>query len=269
MCEAEPHIRASCAVVEDMKIVVAGATGSLGTKVVEAVRAAGHEPVPISRGSAADLLTGSRLVETLRGASAVIDASATSSTSAKESIGFFTTVTRNLLAAERDAGVPHHVGISIIGAAQVNANYYAGKAAQEAVLQAAPSGWSLLRTTQFHEFVVQLVAHGKVGPFQAVPKMRSQPVAAIEAAAELVAIATGEPQGMTADLAGPREERMGDLVRRYLSANGRRRPVIELSIPGTWGRGMRDGSLLPKPGARLGRQTFDEWLASRATLNLP
>lgn len=246
-----------------MKIVVAGATGSLGTQVVEAVRAAGHEPVSISRGSGADLLSGSGLTEALRGASAVIDASATSSTSTKESVEFFTTVTRNLLAAERAADVPHHVAISIIGAAKVNTNYYAGKAAQEAILRAEPGGWSLLRTTQFHEFARQLVGHGKLGPLQGVPKMRSQPIAATEVAAELVAIASGDPRGIEPDLAGPKEERMADLVRRYLAATAQRRPVIEVSIPGAWGRGMRDGSLLPKAGTRLGRQTFDEWLATQ------
>jgi uncharacterized protein YbjT (DUF2867 family) len=246
-----------------VRIVVAGATGSLGTHVVEAVRAAGHEPVSVSRNSGADLITGSGLVERLRGASAVIDASATSSTSAKGSTDFFTTVTRNLLSAEREAGVAHHVAISIVGAARIDANHYAGKAAQELILQAEPHGWSLLRTTQFHEFARQLVGHGKVGPVQVVPTMRSQPIAAAEVAAELVAIASGSPRGLVPELAGPREERMADLVRRYLAATGQRRPVIEVSIPGAWGRGMRNGSLLPTTGARLGRQTFDEWLAAQ------
>lgn len=246
-----------------MKIVVAGATGSLGTQVVDAVRAAGHEPVSISRESGADLISGSGLAEALRDASAVIDASATSSTSTTESVEFFSTVTRKLLAAERAAGVPHHVAISIIGAAKVNANYYAGKAAQEEILQAERGGWSLLRTTQFHEFAKQMVGHGKLGPFQGVPTMRSQPIAASEVAAELVAIASGDPRGIEPELAGPREERMADLVRRYLAATGQRRPVIELPLPGAWGRGMRDGSLLPQAGTRLGRQTFDEWLATQ------
>ncbi|MDQ0785187.1 SDR family oxidoreductase [Streptomyces sp. B3I8] len=247
-----------------MKIAVAGATGMLGSRVVDAVRAAGHEPVSISRGSGIDLMTGSGLAEALRGASAVVDASATSSTSAKKSTDFFSTVTRNLLAAERAAGVPHHVAVSIIGAAKVDANYYAGKAAQEKILTAAhEGGWSLLRTAQFHEFAKQLVGHGKVGPLQVVPSMRAQPVAAAEVAAELVTIAAGEPRGLGPDLAGPREERMADLVRRYLAATGQRRPVVEVSIPGAWGRGMRDGSLLPGPGARLGRQTFDEWLSEQ------
>lgn len=246
-----------------MRIVVAGATGSLGSHVVEAVRAAGHEPVSISRDSGVDLISGSGLVERLRGASAVIDASATSSTSAKESTSFFTTVTRNLLSAEREAGVPHHVAISIVGAARVDANYYAGKAAQELILQAEPHGWSLLRTTQFHEFARQLVGHGEVGPIQVAPTMRAQPIAAAEVAAELVAIASGDPRGLVPDLAGPREERMADLVRRHLAATGQRRPVLEIPIPGAWGRAMRDGSLLPTTGGRLGRQTFDEWLATQ------
>ncbi|MFD0021573.1 SDR family oxidoreductase [Streptomyces sp. NPDC058382] len=247
-----------------MKIVVAGATGTLGSHVVDAVRAAGHEPVPLSRASGTDLMTGSGLTEALRGAAAVIDVSATSSTSTKESVNFFGTVTRNLLAAERAADVPHHVTISIIGAAKVNANYYAGKAAQEEILAATgEGGYSLLRTTQFHEFAKQLVGHGKIGPLQVVPKMRAQPVAAAEVAAELVAIAAGDPRGIEPDFAGPREERMSDLVRRYLAATEQRRPVVEVALPGAWGRGMRDGSLLPKPGTRLGRQTFDEWLAGQ------
>lgn len=246
-----------------MRIVVAGATGSLGTQVVDAALAAGHEPVPVSRGSGADLMSGAGLPKALRGAAAVIDVSAPSSTATRASVSFFSTVTRNLLAAERAAGVPHHVTVSIIGAATVDAGYYAGKAAQEAILRAEPGGWSLLRTTQFHEFARQLVGHGKVGPFQAVPTMRSQPIAAAEVAAELVAMACGSPRGVVPDLAGPQEEGMADLVRRYLAATGRRRPVLELPIPGAWGRGMRDGSLVPEAGTRLGRQTFGEWLATQ------
>lgn len=246
-----------------MKIAVAGATGTLGSHVVDAVKAAGHIPVGISRASGTDLMTGSGLVEILSGCEAVIDASATTKTSTKDSVDFFTTVTRNLLTAEREAGVAHHVAISIIGAASVNANYYAGKAAQEKLLDSVSGGWSLLRTTQFHEFADQLIGHGRLGPVQGVPTMRSQPLAASEAAAELVAIATGEPQGRVPDLAGPRPERMADLVRRILVKRGLRRPVIELPLPGAWGRGMRDGSLIPKPGTRLGQMTFDDWLAER------
>jgi uncharacterized protein YbjT (DUF2867 family) len=245
-----------------MRIVVAGGIGVLGRHVADAVRAAGHDPVPVSRRSGTDLLRSEGLADLLRGASAVIDVSSTSSISTKESVRFFGTVTRNLLAAERAAGVPHHVGVSIIGAVKVPAYYYAGKALQEDILMKEQGGWSLLRTTQFHEFAAQLAARGKFGPLQIVPSMRSQPVAAAEVAVELVGIALGEPRGLEPDLAGPREESMTDMVRRYLAATGRRRPVLGVSMPGAWGRGMRDGSILPGPGAHLGRQTFEEWLVA-------
>jgi len=244
-----------------MRIVVAGATGTLGGHVADAVRTAGHDPVSVSRRSGTDLLSGEGLADLLRDASAVIDASSTSSISTKGSVRFFSTVTRNLLAAERTAGVLHHVGVSIIGAAKVPAYYYAGKAAQENILMAGQGGWSLLRTTQFHEFAAQLAGRGKVGPLQIVPSMRSQPIAAAEVAAELVGIALGEPRGLGPDLAGPREESMTDMVRRCLAAARQRRPVVGVQMPGTWGRGMRDGSILPGPDARLGSQTFEEWLA--------
>lgn len=246
-----------------MRIVVAGATGTLGRHVVDAVREAGCEPVPLSRSTGTDLVTESGLVEALDGTSAVIDASATSSTSTAASIDFFTTVTDNLLRAERTAGVPHHVAISIIGAARVRANYYAGKAAQEDLLRQREGGWSLLRTTQFHDFAEQLIGHGAVGPLQVVPTMRSQPIATDVVADELVAIATGEPQGIVPDLAGPQEENMADLVRQLLAASGRSRPVLQIPLPGAWGRGMRDGSLLPAPTARRSGPTFAQWLALR------
>lgn len=243
-----------------MRIAVAGGTGTVGRRVVDAATAAGHEPLVLRRSAGLDLLTGAGVVDAVRGADAVIDVSATSGTSAEESVRFFGTVTRNLLDAERAAGVGHHVALSVIGAAAVGANYYVGKAAQERLLMAEPGGWSLLRTTQFHEFAQQVVGHGQVGPLQVVPKMRAQPIAAAEVAAELVAIAAGTPRGVAPDLAGPQEERMADLVRRFLAAVGRSRPVLEVAIPGAWGRGMRDGSLLPAPGTRLGHQTFTEWL---------
>jgi uncharacterized protein YbjT (DUF2867 family) len=245
-----------------MRIVVAGGTGVLGRQVADAVRAAGHDPVPVSRRSGTDLLSGEGLADLLRGASAVIDASSTNTISTKESVRFFGTVTRNLLAAERAAGVPHHVGVSIIGAAKLPAYYYAGKALQENILMAEQGGWSLLRTTQFHEFAAQLAARGKAGPLQIVPSMRSQPIAAAEVAVELVGIALGKPRGLEPDLAGPRAESMTNMVRRYLAATGQRRPVVGVSMPGAWGRGMRDGSILPGPGARFGRQSFQEWLVA-------
>ncbi|MCS5713208.1 3-beta hydroxysteroid dehydrogenase [Herbiconiux sp. CPCC 205716] len=246
-----------------MKIAIAGGTGTVGKHVVVATTTAGHETVILTRATGTDLITGTGLTAALQGVDVVIDVSATSSLATRESVHFFGTVTSNLLRAERAVGVKHHIALSIVGAAKVNANYYAGKAVQEKMLHAESGGWSLLRTTQFHEFTQQLVQHGKVGPFQVVPTIRSQPIAAAEVADELVSIAAGDPRGLEPDLAGPQEERMADLVKRLLRAEGNRKPVIQIPLPGRWGRGMRDGSLLPAPGTRRGRETFAQWLESR------
>jgi uncharacterized protein YbjT (DUF2867 family) len=245
-----------------MRIAVAGGTGTVGRRVVELLRGAGHEPVVLSRAAGIDLTAGTGLAPALEGADAVIDVAGTGTLSTGASRRFFGAVTENLLAAERSAGVPHHVLLSIVGAAEVDRDYYAGKALQERIVTAAPGGWTLLRTTQFHEFAAQLAARGAVGPLRMIPAMRSRPLAAAEVAAELVALAEGAPRGAVPDLAGPREERMADLVRRYLAATGSGGRVIEFPFPGAWGRAMRDGSLLGGAGVRTGRQSFDEWLAA-------
>jgi uncharacterized protein YbjT (DUF2867 family) len=245
-----------------MRIAVAGGTGIVGRHVVESLAAAGHEPVVLTRSTGIDLVGGAGLDTALAGVDAVVDVAATATSSEKESVAFFGTVTRNLLAAEARAGVPHHVALSIIGAAASGAGYYAGKKLQEELVSASTAGWTILRAAQFHEFVTQVIPQGHLGPLQLVPAMRSQPIAAAEVGAALAEIAVGAPRGLDADLAGPREERMSAMVRRYLAATGIRRPVLEIAPPGAWWRSLRDGSLLPGPTARLGHQTFDDWLAA-------
>lgn len=247
-----------------MKVAVAGGTGTVGRHVVDALRAAGHQPVVLTRASGVDLLDGPGLADALRGIDTVVDVSSTNTASAKKSLAFFETVTRNLLSAEREAGVGHHVALSVVNAAKVPASYYAGKVAQEKMIMAEPGGWSLLRASQFHELTEVLISQGRVGPVQIVPQMRAQPIAAVEVAAELASIALGEPRGLVPDLAGPRPERVSDMVRRFLQSTGRSRPVLEVFVPGAWGRGMREGTFLPDPGTRLGKQPFDEWLKTAA-----
>jgi uncharacterized protein YbjT (DUF2867 family) len=269
-----------------MRVAVAGGTGVVGRHVVELLGAAGHDAVVLTRSTGHDLSApdaaaaatdGARpdaaapgsaparaprgLAAALDGCAAVIDVSSISTTSAAASTAFFGAVTRNLLAAERAAGVPHHLALSIVGAAAAPSAYYAGKKLQEDLVTAQPGGWSILRATQFHEFAAQMAQQGRMGPIQVVPTMRSQPVAAAEVAEELVEIALGEPRGLDRDLGGPREENMADMVRRYLAATGHKRPVLQVPLPGAWGTALRDGTLLTAPGARLGRQGFAEWLA--------
>jgi uncharacterized protein YbjT (DUF2867 family) len=246
-----------------MRIAVAGGTGAVGRHVVASLAAAGHEPIVLTRSAGVDVLSKAGLADALSGASAVIDVSSVASTSARESVRFFGTVTKNLLEAEEQAGVGHHVALSIVGAAAVNAAYYAGKKTQEDLVKASGSRWTLLRATQFHEFAAQMLQHGAVGPVQIVPSMLSQPIAAAEVGAVLAEIAVGAPRGREPDLAGPKVERMADLVRRYLRAQGSGRPVLQVPLPGAWGRSMRDGTLLPGQGARLGTQDFTSWLAEQ------
>jgi len=243
-----------------VRIAVAGGTGAVGRHVVAAARNAGHEPVVLARATGVDLITGEGL--DLSGVAAVIDVTSTGARSAEASRRFFGTVTRRLLAAEHAAGVGHHVALGIVGSREAPYDYYAGKELQEELVESAPVPWTILRATQFHEFAAQIFGQIRIGPIVLVPAMRSQPVAAREVAQRLVDLAAGAPAAHAADLAGPREERMARLSRRWARASGRRGPVLEVPVPGPWGRALRDGTLLPKPGAEIGTQTFDEWLAA-------
>jgi uncharacterized protein YbjT (DUF2867 family) len=245
-----------------MRIAVAGGTGAVGRHVVEAARSRGHEPVILSRSAGVDLESGAGLADALAGADAVIDVASVTSTSEARSVAFFEATTRHLLEAEAAAGVPHHIALSIIGVPAVPYGYYAGKARQEELVSASTGGWTILRAAQFHEFAAQMVVRGRVGPVIVCPGMRCRPIAAAEVAEALVAIAEGAPRGVDRELAGPREESMPDLVRRYLRHAGRRLPVLGVSVPGGFGRALRDGSLLPGPDAALGTETFDAWLAT-------
>lgn len=248
-----------------MRIAVAGGTGTVGRYVVDALDTGGHETLILTRSTGTDLTSGDGLAARLQGVDAVVDVTSVGTSAAATSLRFFRTVTTNLLTAGAKAGVPHHLALSIVGAAQIDAAYYAGKRVQEELVMAAEGRWTILRATQFHEFVLLLRAAGAVGPVQIVPWIVSQPVGAAEVGAALAKLATGSPAGLVPDMAGPAILRMAPLMRRYLRATGSRRPVLEVPIPGTWGRTLRDGSLLPVGTPDLGRQTFDEWLATVST----
>lgn len=246
-----------------MKLAVAGGTGAVGRHVVDRVRELGHEPVVLTRSSGHDLLTGHGLAAALAGVAAVIDVASVQTQSAAKSREFFGTVTRNLIAAESAAGVRHHVALSIIGVDRAPHAYYAGKALQEQLVEAGDVPWTILRATQFFEFAGQLLGQTTFGPVALVPATKSQPIAAREVAVRLVELATAAPAGRARDIAGPREENMAELSRRWLTANGKNTRVIEFPLPGGFGRALRDGTLLPALGtADLGAATFDEWLAA-------
>ena len=238
-----------------LTIAIAGGTGVVGRHVVDAVRESGHRAVVLSRGTGVDLTTGAGLDAALEGVDAVVDTANVSTLSADEA-----TATGNLVAGAERSGVGHVVLLSIVGIDRMPHDYYAGKVAQERVVEASRVPWTILRATQFHEFAGQLFERAKLGPLHAAPRARVQPVAAREVGARLAALAAGPAQERAADLAGPREERLDDMVKAYARRTGHRGWIPSVSLPGAQMKGMRAGYALPEPGATLGTQTFAEWL---------
>lgn len=244
-----------------MRIAVAGGTGVVGSRAVEALRADGHDPVVLSRRTGVDLTTGAGLDAALDGVDAVIDVANVTTVSAGVATRFFEAATGNLVAAAARAGVAHVVLLSIVGIDRIPHDYLAGKLAQERVVETGTLPWTILRATQFHEFAGQVFDRAKLGPLHVAPRGRVQPVAAREVGAHLAALAAGAPQGRAADLAGPREERLDEMIKAYARRTGHGGWVPSVSLPGGQMKGMRQGLGLPGPGAVLGTQTFAEWLA--------
>lgn len=240
-----------------------GGTGVVGRPVVDTLRSAGHDPVVIARSTGVDVVSGAGLGAALAGSQVLIDVSNVPTLSRAAAERFFRAATVNLLDAGSRAGVAHFVVLSIVGCDRVDLGYYMGKRLQESLVLEGPIPASVLRATQFHEFPGQLIDRSPGGPLLAVPRMRTQPVAAAEAAEALVDVALGEPAGGAGDVAGPEVHEMADLVRLVLRSRGSRRFVAPLRLPGATGKGLAGGALLPEGGARLGRQTFAQWLAAR------
>jgi uncharacterized protein YbjT (DUF2867 family) len=170
-------------------------------------------------------------------------------------------VTHSLVEAGKDAGIRHLVVLSIVGCDRA-ASYplYAGKLAQETATAASGIPFTIARTTQFHEFAKMIWIIGKRGPLHFAPRMRTQPVAVREVGDRLVQLAEGDPVAHAPEFAGPREESLIEMVRAYAKATGGG-SVVPINMRGDFGRAQRDGSLLPDPHAKLGRQTYAEWIA--------
>ena len=249
-----------------MRIAVAGGTGTVGKHVVDVVRERGHEPLVLTRSTGVDLLTSDGLADALAGVDTVIDVVSLFTQKEDEARAFFATTTRNLLDAEKTAGVKHHVLLGIVGSQKSTYGYYLGKMAQEELVHAGAVPWTEVRATQFHEFAEQIYGIARIGPIVLAPTGRVQPIAAREVAERLVDLAVGAPSGLVAELAGPREENLLRMVRAAARATGKRGPLLGVPAPGPGGRAMRDGTLLPDPtlvpATQLGTETFDEWIAA-------
>ena len=242
-----------------MRLAIAGGTGMTGAQVAVVGRERGHEVTVLSRRTGVELLSGAGLAGALDGVDAVIDVTNVVTSKPDVSVMFFAGATKNLLAAERAAGVPHHLALTIVGAEAAPDGYYAGKLVQERLVAGGDIPWTILRTTQFHEYAAMMFHRTHAGAHVA-PSGRVQPVAVREVAAHLVDLAEDGPAGRASDLGGPREESLADMVHRYAHAIGYRAPLPVVNTPGALGRALRSGALLPGAGALRGTQTFTQWL---------
>jgi uncharacterized protein YbjT (DUF2867 family) len=246
------------------QVAVVGGTGVVGRHVVRALAEAGHVATVIARSVGVDVLTGEGLTEALAPASVVIDVSNQAAGSKRKAVRLFDQATSNLLAAEREVGVGHHVALSIVGSDHVDLGYYLGKRRQEELVLSGDTPWTILRATQFHEFPAQLAARIP-GPVVPVPVMTTRPVAAHEVAQALVELALKQPSGQVTEMGGPEVHQMTGMARIVLRARGSHRVVLPVRLPGRVGRAMAGDGLLPTRPARLGTQTFAEWLREDST----
>jgi len=248
-----------------MKIVVIGGTGLIGTKLVQNLRQQGHEVVAASRSSGVNTLTGDGLAEALAGAEVVVDVANSPSFEDKAVLEFFETSGRNLLAAEAVAGMRHHVALSVVGTDRLLASgYFRAKIAQENLIKASNIPYTIVRATQFFEFVGAIAESAPGGQTLRLPPALMQPVASADVAAVLAAVAVGTPLHRTIELAGPEPIRMDELVRQFLHANGDERQVTTDVNALYFGTKVNDQSLTPGNRPRLGPTRFEDWLSSRS-----
>jgi uncharacterized protein YbjT (DUF2867 family) len=249
-----------------MKIVVIGGTGLIGSRLVSTLRSKGHEVLPASPDSGVNTITGEGVDAALAGAQVVVDVSNSPSFDDAAVLKFFETSSTNLLAAEQRAGVRHHVILSIVGTDRVHGSgYLRAKLAQENLIKKSGMPYSILRSTQFFEFIARIAQSGANGSGVRVSGAMFQPILSSDVVAALADIAIGAPLNGTVEVGGPEQFRMDDLVRRVLRANGDQREVIPDPHARYFGAELDDASLVASPGARIGSMRFEQWLKENAS----
>jgi uncharacterized protein YbjT (DUF2867 family) len=249
-----------------MKIVVIGGTGLIGKKVVMNLRHQGDQAVAASPSSGVNTVTGEGLAQALAGAKVVVDVANAPSWEDNAVLAFFETSGRNLLAAEAAAGVGHHVALSVVGTDRLLASgYFRAKMAQEKLIKTSSIPYTIVRATQFFEFVGGIAQFATEGQMVRLPPALMQPIAADDVAAVMAEVALAEPLNGTFDLAGPEPIRQDDLVRQFLTATGDARTVITDRRALYYGIAVNDQSLTPGDHPRLGPTRFEDWLSSLST----
>jgi uncharacterized protein YbjT (DUF2867 family) len=251
---------------EKMKIVVIGGTGLIGKKLVNNLRERGHEVVAASPSSGVNTFTGEGLTEVLTGAQVVVDVANAPQWDDKAVLEFFETAGRNLLAAEAAAGVRHHVALSVVGADRLPASgYLRAKVAQENLIKTSGIPFTIVRSTQFFEFVKGIAQSATEGQTVRLSPGLMQPIAADDVAAALADVAVGEPVNGTVEIAGPEPIRMDEFARRFLSATRDPRNVTTDVHALYFGTELNDHSLTPGDNPRLGETHFADWLSRSAS----
>ena len=245
-----------------MKIVVIGGNGLIGKKLVNRLRASGNDAVPASPASGVDVLTGAGLAEVLKGAQVVVDVTNSPSFEDTAVLNFFQTSARNLLPAEAAAGVGHHVALSVLGADRLpDSGYMRAKIAQEKAIKAATVPYTIVRATQFFEFIGGIADGSTEGKTVRLPPALMQPMAADDVAAALADISVGRPLNATIEVAGSEAIRMDELARRFLSAKRDPRQVSTDVHARYFGTEVDDRSLTPGSDPRIAPTHFEDWLS--------
>lgn len=247
-----------------MKIVIIGGTGLIGSKALTILRDAGHEALAASPRNGINTLTGEGLEEALNGAQVVIDLANSPSFEDKAVLDFFETSGRNLHAAEAAAGVRHHVALSIVGTDRTPENgYFRAKVAQEKLIEASGVPYTIIRSTQFMEFLGGIAASSTQGNTVRLSPGLFQPIAADDVAAIVADVALAAPRNGIVEIAGPQRAPFDEIIARYLKAIGDPREVVRDSEARYFGGRVDEHSLVPLGDARLGRIGLDEWLRSQ------
>jgi uncharacterized protein YbjT (DUF2867 family) len=244
-----------------MKIVVIGGTGLIGKQVVSILRQQGHEVRSASTSTGVNVLTGQGLAEAMAGANVVVDVANSPTFEEQASMEFFETAGRNVQAAELAAGVQHHVALSVVGTERLLAmGYFKAKLAQERMIKASPIPYSLVRATQFFEFIGAIAQSATADQAVRLPPALMQPIYSGDVAAALAAVAVRPPLNHMIEVAGPEQIRMDELARRYLAANNDTRQVTTDVHAGYFGVTVNDQSLTPGDEPRTGPTRFNDWL---------